>query len=185
MVLAGAHMKAAVIVFPGSNCDRDVKIALEASSGETPAMVWHGDGTLPDCDLIVLPGGFSYGDYLRSGAIAANSPVMRAVIAASQRGTRLLAICNGFQIAVEAGLLPGVLMPNASLKFVCKDVLLRVESANSPFTRNYSSGDLVRMPIAHRDGNYFADAHIGKAFWVRHHAENVALFIENASDITR
>ncbi len=151
-------MKAAVIVFPGSNCDRDVKIALEASSGETPAMVWHGDGTLPDCDLIVLPGGFSYGDYLRSGAIAANSPVMRAVIAASQRGTRLLAICNGFQIAVEAGLLPGVLMPNASLKFVCKDVLLRVESANSPFTRNYSSGELVRMPIAHRDGNYFAEA---------------------------
>ena len=158
MALAGVRMKAAVIVFPGSNCDRDVKIALEASSGETPAMVWHGDGTLPDCDLIVLPGGFSYGDYLRSGAIAANSPVMRAVIAAARRGTRLLAICNGFQIAAEAGLLPGVLMPNASLKFVCKDVLLRVESANSPFTQNYSSGDLVRMPIAHRDGNYFAEA---------------------------
>ena len=158
MALAGARMKAAVIVFPGSNCDRDVKIALEASSGETPAMVWHGDGTLPDCDLIVLPGGFSYGDYLRSGAIAANSPVMRAVIAAARHGTRLLAICNGFQIAAEAGLLPGVLMPNASLKFVCKDVLLRVESTNSPFTQNYSSGDLVRMPIAHRDGNYFAEA---------------------------
>jgi phosphoribosylformylglycinamidine synthase len=151
-------MKAAVIVFPGSNCDRDVKIALEASSGETPAMVWHGDGTLPDCDLIVLPGGFSYGDYLRSGAIAANSPVMRAVIAAARHGTRLLAICNGFQIAAEAGLLPGVLMPNASLKFVCKDVLLRVECTNSPFTQNYSSGGLVRMPIAHRDGNYFAEA---------------------------
>ena len=151
-------MKAAVIVFPGSNCDRDVKIALEASSGETPEMVWHGDGTLPDCDLIVLPGGFSYGDYLRSGAIAANSPVMRAVIAAARHGTRLLAICNGFQIAAEAGLLPGVLMPNASLKFVCKDVLLRVECTNSPFTQNYSSGGLVRMPIAHRDGNYFAEA---------------------------
>ena len=158
MALAGARMKAAVIIFPGSNCDRDVKIALEASSGETPAMVWHGDGTLPDCDLIVLPGGFSYGDYLRSGAIAANSPVMRAVIAAARRGTRLLAICNGFQIAAEAGLLPGVLMPNASLKFVCKDVLLRVECTNSPFTQNYSSGGLVRMPIAHRDGNYFAEA---------------------------
>ena len=151
-------MKAAVIVFPGSNCDRDVKVALEASSGETPTMVWHGDGTLPDCDLIVLPGGFSYGDYLRSGAIAANSPVMRAVVAAARRGTRLLAICNGFQVAAEAGLLPGVLMPNASLKFVCKDVLLRVDSADSPFTRNYSQGDLVRMPIAHRDGNYFAAA---------------------------
>ena len=151
-------MKAAVIVFPGSNCDRDVKVALEASSGETPTMVWHGDGTLPDCELIVLPGGFSYGDYLRSGAIAANSPVMRAVVAAARRGTRLLAICNGFQVAAEAGLLPGVLMPNASLKFVCKDVLLRVDSADSPFTRNYSQGDLVRMPIAHRDGNYFAAA---------------------------
>ncbi|PPR24476.1 MAG: Phosphoribosylformylglycinamidine synthase subunit PurQ [Alphaproteobacteria bacterium MarineAlpha10_Bin1] len=149
-------LKAAVIVFPGSNCDRDVKVALEASSGAEPAMVWHGDGTLPDCDLIVLPGGFSYGDYLRSGAMAATSPVMRAVVAAAKRGTRLLAICNGFQIAAEAGLLPGVLMPNASLKFVCKDVLLRVESSASPFTRNYAAGDVVRMPIAHRDGNYFA-----------------------------
>ncbi len=153
-----AGVKAAVIVFPGSNCDRDVKVALEASSGEAPAMVWHGDGTLPDCDLIVLPGGFSYGDYLRSGAMAANSPIMRAVVTAARRGTRLLAICNGFQIAAEAGLLPGILMPNASLKFVCKDVLLRVESAESPFTRNYSPGDVVRMPIAHRDGNYFAAA---------------------------
>jgi len=150
-------MKAAVIVFPGSNCDRDVKVALEASSGETPAMVWHGNGDLPDCDLIVLPGGFSYGDYLRSGAMAATSPIMRAVIAAAGRGTRILAICNGFQIAAEAGLLPGALMPNASLKFVCKDVLLRVESEGSPFTRNYSPGDVVRMPIAHRDGNYFAE----------------------------
>ncbi len=149
-------LKAAVIVFPGSNCDRDVKVALEASSGTAPAMVWHGDGTLPDCDLIVLPGGFSYGDYLRSGAMASTSPVMRAVVNAAKRGTRLLAICNGFQIATEAGLLPGVLMPNASLKFVCKDVLLRVESDDSPFTRNYSTGDVVRMPIAHRDGNYFA-----------------------------
>jgi len=149
-------LKAAVIVFPGSNCDRDVKVALQAASGAEPAMVWHGDGALPECDLIVLPGGFSYGDYLRSGAMAATSPVMRAVVAAAARGTRLLAICNGFQIAAEAGLLPGVLMPNASLKFVCKDVLLRVESADSPFTRNYAPGDVVRMPIAHRDGNYFA-----------------------------
>ena len=151
-------MKAAVIVFPGSNCDRDVKVALEAATGVPPAMVWHGDGSLPDCDLIVLPGGFSYGDYLRSGAMAANSPIMRAVVAAAGRGTRLLAICNGFQISAEAGLLPGVLMPNATLKFVCKDVLLRVDSADSPFTRNYALGAVVRMPIAHRDGKYFAAA---------------------------
>ena len=151
-------MKAAVIVFPGSNCDRDVKVALEAATGVPPAMVWHGNGALADCDLIVLPGGFSYGDYLRSGAMAATSPIMRAVVAAARRGTRLLAICNGFQIAAEAGLLPGVLMPNASLKFVCKDVLLRVDSADSPFTRNYALGAVVRMPIAHRDGNYFAAA---------------------------
>jgi len=149
-------MKAAVIVFPGSNCDRDIKVALEAATGSAPAMVWHGDGELPDCDLIALPGGFSYGDYLRSGAMAANSPVMRAVIAAAKRGVRVLAICNGFQVATEAGLLPGVLMPNASLQFVCKDVLLRVETVESEFTGNYAEGDVVRMPIAHRDGNYFA-----------------------------
>lgn len=149
-------MKASVIVFPGSNCDRDIKVALQAATGSAPAMVWHGDGTLPDCDLIALPGGFSYGDYLRSGAMAANSPIMRAVINAARRGVRVLAICNGFQVATEAGLLPGVLMPNASLKFVCKDVLLRVESSSSEFTSNYAVGDVVRMPIAHRDGNYFA-----------------------------
>ena len=165
-------MKAAVIVFPGSNCDRDVKVALQATIGKAPAMVWHGDGALPDCDLIVLPGGFSYGDYLRSGAMAANSPIMRAVIAAAARGTRLLAICNGFQIAAEAGLLPGVLMPNASLKFVCKDVLLRVDSADSPFTRNYAPGAVVRMPIAHRDGNYFAEAPVLDAL----EAENLVAF---------
>ncbi len=151
-----ASMKAAVIVFPGSNCDRDVKVTLEAATGSTPAMVWHGDGELPNCDLIVLPGGFSYGDYLRSGAMAANSPIMRAVIDAARRGVRVLAICNGFQVATESSLLPGVLMPNASLRFVCKDVLLRVETAASEFTRNYAEGDVVRMPIAHRDGNYFA-----------------------------
>ncbi len=149
-------MKAAVIVFPGSNCDRDIKVALEAVTGKPSTMVWHGDGTLPHCDLIALPGGFSYGDYLRSGAIAANSPIMRAVVNAAKGGVRVLAICNGFQVATEAGLLPGVLMPNASLKFVCKDVLLRVETVASEFTRNYTRGDVVRMPIAHRDGNYFA-----------------------------
>jgi len=153
-------LKAAVIVFPGSNCDRDVKVALEASSGTEPAMVWHGDGTLPECDLIVLPGGFSYGDYLRSGAMAATSPIMQAVVAAAKRGVRILAICNGFQIAAESGLLPGVLMPNASLKFICKDVLLRVDSADSPFTGKYTNGEIVRMPIAHMDGNYFADTSV-------------------------
>ncbi len=149
-------MKAAVIVFPGSNCDRDIKVALEAATGKPSAMVWHGDGTLPECDLIALPGGFSYGDYLRSGAIAANSPIMRAVVDAAKHGVRVLAIYNGFQVATESGLLPGVLMPNASLKFVCKDVRLRVETAESEFTRHYSQGEVVRMPIAHRDGNYFA-----------------------------
>ena len=153
-------LKAAVIVFPGSNCDRDIKVALEASSGTEPAMVWHGDGILPECDLIVLPGGFSYGDYLRSGAMAATSPIMQTVVAAAKRGVRILAICNGFQIAAESGLLPGVLMPNASLKFVCKDVLLRVDSADSPFTGKYTNGEIVRMPIAHMDGNYFADTSV-------------------------
>ena len=150
-------MKAAVIVFPGSNCDRDIQVALEASMGRAPLMVWHGDNELPAVDLIVLPGGFSYGDYLRSGAMAAHSHVMRAVAAEAKRGVPVLAICNGFQIATEAGLLPGVLMPNASLKFVCRDVHLRVENADAPFTRAFRKGQVVRMPIAHRDGNYFAD----------------------------
>ena len=149
-------MKAAIIVFPGSNCDRDIKVALECSIGAKPEMVWHGDSGLPKCDLIVLPGGFSYGDYLRSGAKAANSQIMREVFEATRRGTRLLAICNGFQIATEAGLLPGILMPNASLKFICRNVLLKVESVKSDFTINYSKGDVITMPIPHRDGNYFA-----------------------------
>jgi phosphoribosylformylglycinamidine synthase len=150
-------MNAAVIVFPGSNCDHDIEVALAAEMGRSPAMVWHGEKALPKCDLIVLPGGFSYGDYLRSGAMAAHSAILRAVIDAARRGTPVLAICNGFQIATEAGLLPGILMPNASLKFVCKDVHLRVENVASPFTRGYRQGQVVRMPIAHRDGNYFAD----------------------------
>ncbi|MBM3483985.1 MAG: phosphoribosylformylglycinamidine synthase subunit PurQ [Alphaproteobacteria bacterium] len=150
-------MNAAVIVFPGSNCDRDIKVALEAAMGRVPAMVWHGDSALPKVDLIVLPGGFSYGDYLRSGAMAAHSHIMRAVIDEAKRGVPVLAICNGFQIATEAGLLPGALLPNASLKFVCKDVSLRVENADSMFTRAFKKGQVVRMPIAHRDGNYFAD----------------------------
>ena len=151
-------MPAAVIVFPGSNCDRDVAVALEAAMGRPPAMVWHRENTLPPCDLIVVPGGFSYGDYLRSGAMAAQSPIMRAVIDRAQAGTPVLGICNGFQILAEAGLLPGILMRNASLKFVCRDVHLRVERADTLFTSAYQAGEVLRVPVAHHDGNYFADA---------------------------
>ena len=150
-------MKACVVVFPGSNCDRDIKVALEAVSGKPVHMVWHGDTSVPACDLIVLPGGFAYGDYLRCGAMAAHSPVMRDVVAKAKAGTVVLGICNGFQVLTEAGLLPGVLMRNASLKFVCKDVHLKVEQADTPFTRRYTRGEIIRVPIAHGDGNYFAD----------------------------
>lgn len=150
-------MKAAVIVFPGSNCDRDVAVALEASMGKAPLMVWHRDTQLPAVDLVVVPGGFSYGDYLRCGAMAAHSPIMREVKARAEAGTPVLGICNGFQIITEAGLLPGVLMRNAQLKFICKDVHLKVETAASPYARNYTKGKVVRIPIAHAEGNYFAD----------------------------
>lgn len=150
-------MKASVIVFPGSNCDRDAAVALEAATGRPPAMVWHGDSVLPKSDLIVLPGGFSYGDYLRSGAMAAHSPVMREVAERARAGTPVLGICNGFQVLTEAGLLPGVLMRNSTLKFVCKDVHLRVERNDSIYTRHYCPGAVVRFPIAHKDGSYFAD----------------------------
>lgn len=150
-------MRAAVIVFPGSNCDRDVQVALKRSMGREPAMVWHRETALPEADLIVLPGGFSYGDYLRSGAMAARSPVMREVIARAGRGVPVLGICNGFQILTETGLLPGALMRNAGLKFICRDVWLKVETADSVFTGGYAKGALVRFPVAHADGNYFAD----------------------------
>jgi phosphoribosylformylglycinamidine synthase len=150
-------MKASVIVFPGSNCDRDAAVALKAATGRPPAMVWHGDSVLPKSDLIVLPGGFSYGDYLRSGAMAAHSPVMREVAERARAGTPVLGICNGFQVLTEAGLLPGVLMRNSTLKFVCKDVHLRVERNDSIYTRHYRPGAVVRFPIAHKDGSYFAD----------------------------
>ncbi|CAA7616934.1 Phosphoribosylformylglycinamidine synthase 1 [Candidatus Terasakiella magnetica] len=152
-------MKAAVIVFPGSNCDRDVAVALEASLGTKPLMVWHRDTQLPDLDLIVVPGGFSYGDYLRCGAMAAHSPIMREVKAKADAGTRVLGICNGFQILTESGLLPGVLMRNRNLKFICKDVFLRVENDRTDFCRYYRSGDVVRFPIAHAEGNYFVEPH--------------------------
>jgi len=150
-------MKASVIVFPGSNCDRDAAVALEAATGKPPAMVWHGDADLPNSDLIVLPGGFSYGDYLRSGAMAAHSPVMREVVKRAKAGTPVLGICNGFQVLTEAGLLPGVLMRNATLKFICKDVRLRVEREDTLYTRRYAKGEVVTFPIAHKDGSYFAD----------------------------
>jgi phosphoribosylformylglycinamidine synthase len=150
-------MKAAVIVFPGSNCDRDVKVALEAVIGHPVAMVWHDSVSVPACDLIVLPGGFAYGDYLRCGAMAAHARVMADVIAKAQSGTPVLGICNGFQVLTEAGLLPGVLMRNASLKFVCRDVHLRVEQTATPYTSRYGQGEVIRIPIAHGDGNYFAD----------------------------
>ena len=151
-------MKTAVIVFPGSNCDRDIAVALREVSGTAPAMVWHADSALPDgIDLIALPGGFSYGDYLRSGAIGARSPIMRAVTAAAERGVPVLGICNGFQILTEAGLLPGALMRNAGLDFVCRDVTLTVENAQSVFTSRYDAGERIVFPVAHHDGNYAAD----------------------------
>jgi phosphoribosylformylglycinamidine synthase subunit PurQ / glutaminase len=152
-------MKASVVVFPGSNCDRDAAVALQAVTGEAPSMVWHGNAELPASDLIVLPGGFSYGDYLRSGAMAAHSPIMRAVVAEARRGVAVLGICNGFQVLTEAGLLPGVLMRNASLKFVCRDVHLRPETPNIALGETAGEiGQVMTMPIAHKDGNYFADA---------------------------
>ena len=151
-------MRAAVIVFPGSNCDRDVQVALKQSMGREPAMVWHRDTDLPQVYLIVLPGGFSYGDYLRSGAMAARSPVMREVIARAGKGVPVLGICNGFQVLAETGLLPGVLMRNAGLKFICRDVWLKVETADSLFTGGYAKDQVIRIPVAHADGNYFADA---------------------------
>ncbi len=152
-------MKTAVIVFPGSNCDRDIAVALESVTGTKPHMVWHGDSELPEgLGLIALPGGFSYGDYLRCGAIAARSPVVQAVIAAANRGTPVIGICNGFQILTETGLLPGALMRNAGLDFVCRDVPLTVENSQSIFTSAYQAGETLSIPVAHHDGNYFADA---------------------------
>lgn len=150
-------MKSAVIVFPGSNCDRDAAVALHQASGKPPAMVWHGDSDLPDLDLVVLPGGFSYGDYLRAGAIAALSPIMAAVVRHAERGGAVFAICNGFQMACEAGLLPGVLMNNAAGKYVCRHVAMRVEDTQSPFTTGYQEAQRISIPVAHHDGNYFAD----------------------------
>lgn len=150
-------MKSAVIVFPGSNCDRDIQVALRVATGCEPAMVWHDDSELPDTDLIALPGGFSYGDYLRSGAIAAHSKIMQDIVKRARAGTPVLAICNGFQVAVEAGLLPGALLPNAGLNFVCRDVHLRTEQAGGLFAGHYQKDQVVRFAVAHHDGNYYID----------------------------
>jgi len=150
-------LRASVIVFPGSNCDRDIKVALEAVTGFPVQMVWHGDASVPASDLIVLPGGFSYGDYLRCGAMAAHSPVMKEVVARANKGVAVLGICNGFQILAEAGLVPGTLMRNAHLRFVCRDVNVTVETSQSLFTAKYEQGQAIRIPVAHHDGNYYAD----------------------------
>lgn len=150
-------MTAAIIVFPGSNCDRDTAVALEAASGHPPLRVWHRETVLPKVDLIVIPGGFAYGDYLRAGAIAAHSPIMREVVVRAKAGVPTMGICNGFQVLTEAGLLPGVLTRNASLRFVCTDVHLRVEQTDTIFTNRYDRDQVLRVPVAHMDGNYIAD----------------------------
>lgn len=150
-------MKSAVVVFPASNCDRDAAVALEQVTGEKPAMVWHADTELPDVDLVVLPGGFAHGDYLRCGAMAALSNIMRDIKAKSEKGLTVLGICNGFQVLTEAGMLPGALMRNAALKFVCRPVGIEVAESQSVFTRKYESGQHIVFPVANGIGNYFAD----------------------------
>jgi phosphoribosylformylglycinamidine synthase subunit PurQ / glutaminase len=151
-------MRAAVIQFPGSNCDRDMAVAIREVTGANTSFVWHRETELPaGVDLVAVPGGFSYGDYLRSGAMAARSPVMQAVVEAASRGVPVLGVCNGFQILTEAGLLPGALMRNAGIRFVCRTVKLRIENSQSIFTSQYDAGQEIRIPVAHHDGNYFAD----------------------------
>jgi len=150
-------MKAAVIIFPGSNRERDVCAALKRASGKEPAIVWHRESELPAADLIVLPGGFAYGDYLRCGAMAAHSPIMREVKARAAKGVPVLGICNGFQVLVETGLLLGALIRNRTLSFVCRDVYLRVENSQTLFTCGYEAGQTIRVPVAHGEGNYTAD----------------------------
>ncbi|PJE37457.1 phosphoribosylformylglycinamidine synthase subunit PurQ [Pseudooceanicola lipolyticus] len=150
-------MKAAVVVFPGSNCDRDLAVAFEAAGADV-TMVWHKDSDLPkDIDIVGIPGGFSFGDYLRCGAIAARSPICQAVVAHAERGGYAMGICNGFQVLTETGILPGALLRNANLKYICKTVGLKVETSASAFTEGYNAGDVLGIPIAHHDGNYFAD----------------------------
>lgn len=151
-------MRAAVIVFPGSNCDRDLAVAFEAAGADVQ-MVWHKDSELPQgIDMVGIPGGFSYGDYLRCGAIAAQSPICKSVISHAERGGYVMGVCNGFQVLTETGLLPGALLRNAGLKYICKTVGLKIETSNSDYTAGYNAGDVIDIPIAHHDGNYFADA---------------------------
>ncbi|MEL7728819.1 phosphoribosylformylglycinamidine synthase subunit PurQ [Citromicrobium bathyomarinum] len=151
-------MNTAVVTFPGSNCDRDMMVAISEVFGKAPTQVWHRETALPDkLDFIALPGGFSYGDYLRAGAMAANSPIMREIAREAARGVPVLGVCNGFQVLCEARLLPGALMRNAGQRFVCRDVALRVENADTHFTREYAQGETISIPVAHHDGNYFAD----------------------------
>jgi phosphoribosylformylglycinamidine synthase I len=150
-------MQAAIIIFPGSNREHDVCLAWKLVTGREPLRVWHKDASLPDADLIILPGGFAHGDYLRCGAMAAHSPIMREVKTRAARGTPVLGICNGFQILTEAGMLPGALLPNRTLSFLCRDVHLRVENNQTIFTCGYSAGQTIRVPVAHHDGNYTAD----------------------------
>lgn len=151
-------MKSAVLVFPGSNCDRDMAVALETVTGKKPHMVWHGENVLPEgLDIIALPGGFSYGDYLRSGAMASRSNIIGSLVQASERGVKILGVCNGFQILTEIGLLPGALMRNQNINFICKDVELTVAQTDSVFTSGYEKGGVITIPVAHHDGNYFAD----------------------------
>lgn len=156
-------MKSAIILFPGTNREKDMEMALTHVTGRAPDIVWHKESTLPECDLMVLPGGFSYGDYLRCGAMAAHSPIMKEVIARAQKGVRLLAVCNGFQMLVETGLVPGALLHNRSVKFICKQVHLRVENTTTDFTNAFSRHQVIQVPIAHGEGNYFIDANGLKA----------------------
>ncbi len=151
-------MNAAIVIFPGTNRERDMKIALAQAAGRAPALIWHGETSLPKLDLVVLPGGFSHGDYLRCGAMAAQSPIMPAIRAFAAAGGHVLGVCNGFQILIEAGLLPGALLRNASLRFLSRDCHLRVENASLSYTRRYARGEVFRAPMAHGDGNFFADA---------------------------
>jgi phosphoribosylformylglycinamidine synthase subunit PurQ / glutaminase len=172
-------MKSAVVVFPGINRERDMARTLKLVSGVEPAMVWHADTQLPaGTDLVVVPGGFSYGDYLRCGAIAARAPIMDAVRAFAGKGGLVLGVCNGFQILCESGLLPGVLMRNSQLKFICRDVYLRVERSNTPFTRGYNAGQVIRVPVAHGEGNYVGDTETVKAL----EGEGRVLFRYSAPD---
>ncbi len=150
-------MKTAITVFPGTNRERDMAVAIEKASGQRPDLIWHGETTLSGYDLIIVPGGFSYGDYLRCGAMAGNSPIMRAVKEQAERGVAVLGVCNGFQVLTETGMLPGVLMRNAGLKFICKMTHIRCERSHAPFTGNLNQGDVIRVAVAHNEGNYFAD----------------------------